>query len=168
MPAADRHILNNIRPGQPITAEIINLIKVLASREVTGPDVIQTASGWHVRGRNKKAGAGANVCIITGITPGEDRYVGRRVDAELLPLDEEDVFFNCFKTPSADQPILAYLPRPKLVDVRVNANGDLLPFEFPEDAPGLMPYWEMTLEGSAPTGTPQNLWLCPVFIETCR
>ena len=42
-------VLGKLRPGMVLTAEILNAIATLASREVTGPGVRRHPGGWYVR-----------------------------------------------------------------------------------------------------------------------
>lgn len=56
-----------VREGDPITMERWNALVDLAARKVTGPNVVETSSGWHIRGvPGGAAGSPIKVARLTG------------------------------------------------------------------------------------------------------
>lgn len=56
--------LQKVKIGDPITADFINTVVEMTRREVTGPGVVASASGWHIRPVTSRGGANARWVVI--------------------------------------------------------------------------------------------------------
>lgn len=69
--------LDDVRPGDPIIAEQATVVKRLLNRKVTGPGVIETATGWHIRPLPGGRGTPAKLVRVSAVL--EDRLTCQEV-----------------------------------------------------------------------------------------